>query len=209
MDRKSETKQIAGHLTADDWKLRKKQLEDSPTEDNWAQAYEDFFRQRLGLRYLEPISLLQREGSFQGEGFSIVTIQCALIEFLEATRQGKNYRFVQNASQLGEHEYNRSGALFSYFLSRNSPFSDYFDDESATEFYKSVRCGLLHEASTKNGWKIWASGTKPVNIKNRTMFRDAFQRALLEYIENYGRELLTDANLQAAFIRKFDHLADT
>ena len=41
------------------------------------------------------------------------------------------------------------------------------------------------------------------------MFRDAFQSALLEYIEAYGRELLTDANLQAAFIRKFDHLADT
>ncbi|MBX4967799.1 hypothetical protein [Rhizobium binae] len=82
---------IAGKLTGDDWRKCKAKLVVGADEEDWASAYQDFFRQRLKLRYLDPIKLLGAPGGWQGEGFSIVSIQCALIEFLAASRSGKNY----------------------------------------------------------------------------------------------------------------------
>lgn len=198
---------VAGRRTAQDWHNFKTKLintNDAP----WDEAFEEYFKTRLDLRYLQPIKVIQENGSFQGEGFSIVAIQCTLIEFLAAITEGSNYRFVRNGDPpLGQHEYNRSSDLFVRFLSTKPPFSAVFSRGIALDFYASIRCGLLHEATTKNGWKIWASGSEIIDAGRKIVWRNNLQAAIDDYITQYGLNLLTDPDLQAGFIRKFDYLA--
>lgn len=200
---------IAGWKTVDDWNAFKSKLVAGSTSEGWEKAFTDYFHGRLSSRYLEPIRVLQDSGTFQGEGFSIVAIQCSLIEFLESTVQGLSYRYrPRNAPAVGPHEYSDSGDLFAQFLTTRQPFSNDFDRDTARDFYVGVRCGLLHEARTKNGWMIWAKSptANVVNAKEKIVFRDDFQAALLTFIEWYKEHLLTDISLQEAFLRKFDSL---
>lgn len=73
------------------WPVIEAILEKTPTGDDWAYAFEVCLKARIQSRYLAPIIELQN-GPYQGEGFTILTIQCALIEFLAALRRGWNYR---------------------------------------------------------------------------------------------------------------------
>ena len=145
---------IAGNLTTEDWDERKMLLDgDDATDADWRKAVDDFFLQRIQKRYLDPIKILQVIGDGDGEGFAIVTIQCALIEFLAALRSGKKY--TTKRGQVGENEYNSCRELFRDFLHPVSPFATCFPSpESAENFYKFIRCGLLHEAQSKSGWRI-------------------------------------------------------
>lgn len=198
---------IAGTKTIADWLIIRERLLRLDAQV-CCEAFTEYFEARLHLRYLHPISLLQEHGTFQGEGFSIVAIQCSLIEFLESTAQGKNYRHKKRHEVLGAYEYSSSQEVFVAFLRNRAPFSQVFDEASAQEFYFGVRCGLLHEAQTKNGWRILAENHVGAiaNVKERIVYRNGFQAALLEYIASYGAELQVDTNLQQAFIRKFDNL---
>lgn len=198
---------IAGSKTIADWFAIRERLLRRDTQA-WCEAFTEYFETRLRLRYLHPISLLQEHGTFQGEGFSIAAIQCSLIEFMESTTQGINYRHQKRGEVPGTYEYSSSQSIFVAFLRDRAPFSQVFDEMSAQDFYVSVRCGLLHEAQTKNGWRIWAES--PVgaiaDVKARIVYRNGFQTALLKYIATYGSELQVDVKLQQAFIRKFDSL---
>jgi hypothetical protein len=66
----------------------------------------------------------------------------------------------------------------------------------------------LHEARTKDGWRILARNPKgkPIDANAKIVFRDDLQAAFKNFLQAYRNELLNDANLQAAFIRKFDSL---
>ena len=91
---------IAGERTAEDWKDLEAALGNSASLELWKMAYDDFFMERIRTRYLWPIELLQKHGDDRGEGFSIVSLQCAMIEFLlkgtlpgiEALRKGAQKR---------------------------------------------------------------------------------------------------------------------
>lgn len=200
---------IAGHRSAADWQTIRTHLLDR-NADSWYEAFTDFYEARLNLRYLHPIKVLQENGTFQGEGFAIAAIQCSLIEFLESTEQGLSYRFIRNKESLGPYEYNSSQDIFVSFLKNRNPFSQTFNQTTAEDFYVGVRCGLLHEARTKNGWRIWAQDSSGfvANTTERIVYRDNFQKALLAYITNYHERLLITQELQLAFIRKFDTICD-
>jgi hypothetical protein len=203
----SDTSYIAGWRTRADWQALRPALRQHD-DRAWKGAYRDFFVERLKRRYLDPIAVLQENDSRSGEGFSIVAIQCSLIEFLESTRHGKSYRRPTKAQPLGEYEYFASGEMFASFLHARPPFSKTFDQASSEDFYTNVRCPLLHEARTKGGWKIWADGPLALvaDTAQKKLFRNNFQTALLEYIKDFQTELLGSEPLQDAFIRKFDTL---
>lgn len=179
----------------------------------WDAAFSDYFSARINLRYLEPINVIQNHDTELGEGFSIVAIHCTLVEFLESTMQGIKYRFVRKDNQLGPFEYRKSGPVFIDFLSRRQPFANEFDMTLAQDFYKYVRCGLLHEACTKNGWLIHANDQTGAIVdakdpKRPILIRNNFHNALLAFIKWYKGALATDPNIQEAFLRKFDSLCD-
>lgn len=195
---------IAPGKTKVDWTKFAKQLAPGGDAGIWAEAFDTFLVGRLRSRYLNPIALVQNNGEWEGEGFTIVSIQCALIEFLAATRAGKNYRY-KNAKP--PYEYQNSRELFIDFLFQTAPFDKLFSKGDAENFYSNVRCALLHEARTKDGWIIWATGAVPVDCQKKIIYRDSFQAVIESYINKYGMALMADVSLQEAFVRKFDDLA--
>jgi hypothetical protein len=134
---------------------------------------------------------------------------CSLIEFLESAVQGKSYRYrPKGAPSLGPYEYSSGSDIFVSFLINRAPFKNDFIEATARDFYEGVRCGLLHEARTKNGWTIWAthSGGQTIDANQKIIYRDNFQAGLLAFVEWYKGALPSDHPLQEAFIRKFDSL---
>ncbi|MGI0133630.1 MAG: hypothetical protein ACREBW_01560 [Candidatus Micrarchaeaceae archaeon] len=200
---------VAGKKRASDWIAFKGTLVVGGRPVLWVKAYKDYFHARLSHRYLKPLKLLQTNGLLKGEGFSIVAIQCSLIEFLESTIQGMSYRYSRNGNPpLRQYEYSNSGLMFESFLANRTPFNGAFSLQQAHDFYVSVRCGVLHEARTKNGWTIRAkSKTGQIIDPNlQILYRDTFQTGLRKFLKWYKSSLETDVHLQEAFIRKFDSL---
>lgn len=195
---------LAPRGSGEDWRKVSSQLVIGGDASLWADAFQQFFFERLESRYLEPIRLLQDEGSWEGEGFSIVSIQCAMLEFLAACRCGMIYR---HRNPQPPFEYSASGELFASFLAQTAPFNALFTPDTASEFYRNVRCPLLHEARTKGDWIIQASGGLGVDCPRKIVFRNTFQKNITDYIEAYGHALVADPDLQAAFVRKFNDLA--
>lgn len=202
---------IAGKNTDGDWRNFRERLLGTTNTKVWLAAFEGYFLQRLNLRYLIPITTLQEHGDSNGEGFSIAAIQCTLIEFLETTRRGLTYRYCQKGEKRGSYEYFDSRKMFVDFLSNREPFARTFDKNSAYDFYVGVRCGLLHEAQTRNGWRVLARGPGGIvaDVKERVMYRNNFQDGLTTYVNSYKDDLLVDRGLQTAFVRKFDSLCQT
>lgn len=201
---------IAGRKRVSHWRAFEATLTPGRNAALWKKAFKTYFQTRLSYRYLKPITTLQHSGTMAGEGFSIVAIQCSLIEFLESTIQGKSYRHRRNGDPpLGQHEYSLSGGIFESFLVNRPPFNREFTTQRlAHEFYESVRCGVLHEARTKNGWTILAKSKSGHVIEPtlKIVYRDNFQSALLDFVEWYKRELPSRRDLQEAFLRKFNSL---
>ncbi len=210
--------EIAGKRTVADWKNLEDKLSNHP--NLWETAFDDFFCSRLETRYLNPIHLLQIHGENTGEGFSIVSLQCALIEFLQTTRDGANFKNgggkyePEKWKENNNYEYGSSSKkIFTRFLTGQQPFKSYFDTKVKPEdFYSYVRCSLLHEARTTGNWRITANSQRSETIKEENgvkfLQRDRFQQDLEAYIWRYKIELLSDTGLQEAFKRKFDALCE-
>jgi hypothetical protein len=199
---------IAGSKRVSDWRAFRQQLEDNPTPELWEAAHRDYLSARLETRYFKPLKTLRADDELAGEGFSIMVILCSLVEFLESTVRGLKYKY---RGPCGQYEYDSSREVFMSFPLNRKPFSQSFTDpDTALEFYQSVRCGLMHEAQTKSGWRIWATSYRRVIIdkQQKIVYRDDFYEAILEFVRNYGKGLVQDAELQAAFIRKFNSLCD-
>lgn len=185
---------IAGDKSATGWAKFRILLVAKSDADIWQEAARDYFHARLALRYLEPIECLQSSGTFRGEGFSIATIQCSLVEFLESTVQGINYRYRRPGQSLGAYEYSESGRPFTQFLTARAPFAVQFSNTVARDFYVGVLCGLLHEARTTNGWQILGrSGNhRLIDPGRKIMLRDDFQAGLLAFVSRYEAALIAD-----------------
>lgn len=200
---------IAGKKRVSDWRAFEPSLIPGGEEGAWKKAYTSYFQARLSYRYLKPITTLQQNDTKNGEGFSIVAIQCSLVEFLESTLSGKSYSLRLSSDPLiAQYQYSKSGAIFKDFLVKRPPFSREFDLALANDFYENVRCGVLHEARTKNGWTLSASNKNGsiVEPNLKILYRNNFQTALLDFVGWYKRELPVRQDLQEAFLRKFNSL---
>ncbi|WP_426325172.1 hypothetical protein [Pedobacter sp. R-06] len=212
--RLSLTTSIAGRKTVADWDSIKSDLTDFNNTDLWTTAYNDFYIKRLNDRYLNPIKSIKKNDAYTGEGFSIMTIICSLIEFLEATYQGKSYRYRKKGDPLlGQYEYGASGQIFIDFLTNRIPFNTHFNVINAGEFYRNVRCGLLHESRTNGNWTIWGNSGDGTLLKKTPIetiiYRDEFYASILEFINiHYKSELMSSNKRKKAFIRKFDNLCE-
>jgi hypothetical protein len=202
---------IAGKRTVTDWQTLRPILAGGGNSVAWKHAFEDFYYERLKARYFKPIQTLESAADDRnGEGFSIVAIYCTLIEFVASTLEGKTYRYKRRGDPpLGRFEYSNSGDMFDRFLIRYVPFCNMFPDVvAAKDFYKNVRCGLLHEARTKGGWliKFNSTATKAIDIETKIVYRNKMKEAFHQFVQWYGEQLPQCPDLQEGFIRKFDSL---
>ncbi len=223
--------QIAGNLTIQNWEELSKNL--NPENDaNWGLAFH-FFEERIRTRYLNPIDVILNMPEKVGEGFAAVNLQCSLIETIESFFNGWIYhnnkesdistgwylRKIEKINRvknpLDQKENLKNEDIFISFFKRREPFNTI--EINGTDFYKFVRCGLLHETQTKNGWKIWADGYDK-SIDNKIIYRNNLQIDIKKVIENYknaitmGNEFkmegITTEDLRKNFIAKFNHICD-
>jgi len=204
---------IAGDYTTGEWLELKTSLEmDIENEKLWEKAFE-YFDKRVRSRYLQPIKAIENNSNIEGEGFSITAILCSLIEALEAFYQGKTYRRATKKKPIDpDTEYFKSQPLFESFLTKREPFKQHFSqDDLAKEFYENVRCAVLHEAATRNGWKVRIDTEMLVEKQENqcVVNRAVFVQAIEEYIERYKQQLVHSIELKKAFIRKFNSICET
>lgn len=196
------------------------------------------FHERIKDFYFNPIDNILKPDSRKGEGFSILTLQCALIEMFAAFRQGKihNYARPKRKEYRPKHEYFYSDQCFIEFLETEDIFENQFFIKDpltglkiqhsifkAKDFYSKVRCGLMHEARTKEEWIITAAEIDNVSLakfliydeihKTKKINRTVLQERLRSYFEDkYIKELRkNDTNgkkLRRFLARKLDHLYD-
>jgi hypothetical protein len=132
-----------------------------------------FLKQRFTERYVEPM----RVEKDKKNGFTIMAISCLMIESLESFYQG--WEDSNSKSQLA----------FRNFFDRNDNFA--FIRGYSQEFYKCVRCGILHQGETGKGWHIRRDGvvfqeqSKTINAK---LFHDQVEVALNKYCEKLKSE---------------------
>ena len=145
--------------------------------ENWVKAIK-LFQTRLDRKFFTPIKSIIDKKILEGEGFTIVTVQCAIIESLASFRSGQIFSHKRVKGQAN-YIYNESRKMFVEFLHTSPIFKDNFyqvdnaghktkdSPFNADEFYTKVRCGLMHEARTKGKWRI--NATKK-DVTNETIF---------------------------------------
>ncbi|TDE18401.1 hypothetical protein [Dyadobacter psychrotolerans] len=127
--------------------------------EHWAEIVKRF-EARINDFYFSPIDRIKDPNELKGEGFTILTIQCALIEMFAAFKYGKIHKFDKKNIDP-KYNYKTANECFIPFLHSEQIFENHFykfdnngkklcdEPFSATEFYNKVRCGLMHEARTK------------------------------------------------------------
>ncbi len=211
-----------GGFTIGQWKKKREILKSNlDYSDEWKEAV-DWYNNRLKIRYFDPMKRIEEQAI--GEGFSLATIHCALIEHFASISQGKIHNCKKNNTSPN-YEYKSSSNHFQDFLENSNMFKEYFSFQSdiapmfdAKDFYANVRCALLHEACTKNNWRIntlscgYANPDKKImtiesgNVKR--LFRDVLTIKLSDFLEDYKSYLKSDKKLRLYFARKIDHLCE-
>ncbi len=191
------------------WYYLRQQLEGDLSDEETLKEAFDLFIERIESRYLNIINHLEKDGKREGEGFTIVTILCSLIEFLETTRRGINF-VNKKSGDLLEFEYNNgcSKKFFISFLTKQKSFL--LSEDLAREFYSNVRCALIHEAQTKGGWRIRVDTPKLITKYDSGYILNPviLNKKIYQYIYLYKKELFSSEELKLAFIRKFDSICE-
>ena len=208
---------IAGTRTDKHWAELQPRLEANRNDNAlWASAFDDYHMTRIRTRYLDPIDAIAQKNASVGEGFAVVALFCTLIEFLHTTETGENFKL--DGPEANNHEYGRgqSKSMFTTFLEDATPFQKWFKGKTrngttlALNFYSAVRCSVLHEARTNDGWLILNEGSpaliEAVPDGTVLLHRNRLKPDLIVYLEDYRSRLLANTDKQDAFIRKWKHL---
>jgi hypothetical protein len=98
-----------------------------------------FFKERFTERYVTPINSVT-DPTTQKHGFCTMAVSCLMIEALESFWRG--WPDTRNKSELA----------FCEFFQRTPSLSVF--QGFVPEFFKNVRCGILHQGETTGGWLI-------------------------------------------------------
>lgn len=127
----------------------------------------DLIYERFAERYISPLKL-------KSHGFAIMAVCCLMIEALQSFREGR-----ATTKRLGRKVFGRffdQSPHFSIF----APVSD--------DFYDHIRCGILHQAETTDGWRITRDKVTPLldrsgKVINARLFQAELQDTLSEYCQ--------------------------
>lgn len=216
--------------TVQKWTILRERLQNKAklTKD-WEDAIR-LLKERICERYFDPLKLLLDNSIGKGEGFTILTIECSLIEFLATLEDGKIFK--RNKLPTDKHYYyKRSAKIYQHFLRTADIFDNYFFSTndlkpkfSPQDFYLNVRCALIHEAQTRGKWEVKIFKTKNEDSKNticfdltneggKLVYRTALFKALSIYFDNFIGIQLKQKNergrtLRKHLARKIDHIAE-
>ena len=135
---------------------------DSTAKDNLVRL----IRHRFYNRYVKHLYEID-------SGFLKMAISCLMIETLESFRQGK-----KDTKQKG-----LGIKMFKDFFTIEQNLFPGFK-EITSDFYSSVRCGILHQAETTNAWRILRKDAL-LDKMNRTINATKFVKAIDRSLDNY------------------------
>lgn len=177
---------------------------DDPASPDWTRAV-TIFCQRILTRYVEPADLLvendsKRRPAERRYGFSILALDCLLIETLQSFRDGLT-------DTIG-----KSKKMFRRFLSGRKSFREHFTEDEAVNFFYDFRCGILHQAEVMGPWLLWSVGSIKGKRSDGTPYlinKAKMHECLKKEIECYCGELKDAANadLRKNFRKKMDYIA--
>ena len=131
-----------------------------------------FIKERIEERYIRPF-----ENNYNKNGFIMMASACLLIETLESFWQA--WKKSPN-----------SALAFCQFFERNHRFDAIRG--LSQEFYKNVRCGIMHQGETTGGWHIrrdlktlFEKRSKTIDA---TMFMAEMKNALNDYCNILKKE---------------------
>ena len=188
----------------------------------WEDIIDYIFKERIYNYFLNPIKTIINKKEWKWEWFSVLALECLLIETLAAFRDWKCYNYQNNSWYY----YKDSRKLFIKFLKNKKIwiFEGNFWTKDwtnpiwiAEKFYSEVRCWILHEAQTKWNWTIntskWAK-RKGYFLEKKNgkiqIYRTTLYCKLESYIGDYCKELKevskTWEELRKKLWRKLDHM---
>jgi hypothetical protein len=117
-------------------------------------------------------------------GFSVLAIDCLLVETLGA--------FIEGLDDTNR----KSQRVFRTFLRTRKQFAaEFTTDDVADKFYMQFRCGILHQAETGGSSKVWSVGPMLwINGDTITVNRNKFHDCLKEEFQVYLAELRDPKN---------------
>lgn len=193
---------IAPHYTLECCKEVFFNLRITSATAEWDQAIE-IFKDRMDARFFDAIRiLLQQCKGHQWEhnlSFSIMALDCLLIETLQQFYEG-----IESTPPRQNHH------TFRKFFRQSDQLN--FSKEITAQFYRNVRCGILHQAETKGNVALsFAEFGELFEIKNNgwLVFNvKLITEALFREFENYVYRLgqTSETNLRQNFIRKMNFI---
>jgi len=138
------------------------------------QKIAEAIRKRFTERYINPAGA----DTQHKHGFTIMAISCLMIEALESFRQG----WTTSDGQ--------SKAAFCFFFDDAEAFGEFRGH--GQQFYKNVRCGILHQAETTGGWRVVRIGPL-FDPDTLTVNAALFLETLGQVLDAFCNELRTAA----------------
>ncbi len=126
------------------------------------------FLDRFSERYVNPF-----KGNRNKHGFSMMAISCLMIENFYCFQQG----YDKTPSGKGN-------VIFNDFFKNScnlTPFAE-------INFYRNIRCGLLHQGETYEGWKIRRKGSI-VDLSRREINANLFMIEVSREIDTYAQKI--------------------
>jgi len=174
--------EIAPDFYCDDWEELETKLD--PNGDwgknpfAWERAI-GVIQGRIETRFLGCANELR---DIQYAGFAILALDCLLIETVQAFRSGQA---AKNAKESRE--------AYKAFLTSSPHFRNFFLGNTADDFYRNVRNGLLHDGETRRGWLVRAGRKYELVQRQPNGFvivnREKFHQALLQEARSYLKNL--------------------
>lgn len=122
------------------------------SEHDWDMAIE-IFEDRIRYRYLDAVQVLQDDDNEYHRihkqrrfGFAMMALDCLLIETLAQFYDGLKDSDEARKPPL---ELDNTQFYIRFLTQRAFVLKTFFDWPSANAFYKTIRCGILHQAETK------------------------------------------------------------
>lgn len=156
-------------------------------DDNSKMKIIELIHHRFYNRYIKHVQNID-------SGFPKMATSCLMIETIESFKQG-----LKNTKDISK-----------------KMFKDFFETEETifpgfkgiyADFYSNIRCGILHQAETTNGWRILRTGKlldKEGKSINSTKFVNALNKSLDKYVQNLGSSDFDSKIWEYAFIKLED-----
>lgn len=173
---------------------------------DWNKAIK-IFKDRFETRFFQPIKALTNHADDNIKfysGFTILSLDCLLIETFN-----QFYHGIDNS----EDKFNPNCKTFKDFFERSKFFKNDFDtEEKISIFYQHIRCGLLHQAETKEHSKVNLKKSNLISLVNNNgiksieLNRREFHKRVSDYFYNYIEQLKdkNETTLRQNFKSKMD-----